>query len=281
MKFKIFIIIFSCIINIININSSQITKIDDNNIDIPDYNSFIKNSDLSKPFLMKKVTVYEYITDPLILYSSMWLCFGITLPFWEQYKVKYDINRISFITDTYDNGNLIYSAGNQYADRIRMEPFVSGSIETTINPVLDSDNHPVKDEFGNTKYQIKPEFFAKNFIEPYFFINAALYLKSKNYHIALIIGEVFTLSLLYEFTLRPLFMPSSFEQLLKSPAIGIGVAIMLDEISCYLLTTPYTGLHILAYFLNPFNAFPTNRVHGLIMLDNYKQAVSIEAIIKL
>ena len=124
-----------------------------------------------------------------------------------------------------------------------MEPFATGRID------------PITKVWNNT-ITFRTDIYAKNIVEPIYFTYLSLYLRAKNYHPAIMITEIVLLSLLYEITIRPFYMNSSFEQLLKNPGVSIIVGILFDELSTYLLTTPYTGLHVLAYFLNPFNALP-------------------------
>jgi hypothetical protein len=94
------------------------------------------------------------------------------------------------------------------------------------------------------------------------------------------ITEIVLLSVLYEFTIRPFYLNASFEQLIKNPCIAVTVAILFDELSSFLLTTPFKGLHVLAYFLNPFNALPNSRIHPMLFFDPYRNRVSLEGVIK-
>jgi hypothetical protein len=223
---------------------------------IPPYRFFNANKEFVVSLHDKKITPQEYVTDPLILYASLWGCLGTTLNlWWETPSESFNQNSSNF-------------SGSVFANRMKMEPFATGRIDS-ITKVVDG------------RIILKNDFYAKNLIEPFFFIQSALYLRSKNYHPAIMIAEVFTLSLLYEFTVKPFFINSSFEQLLKNPGAGIIFGILLDEISSYLMTTPYMGLHVLAYILNPFNALPTSRVHPLLFFDPYKKAASLETLIKL
>lgn len=216
---------------------------------MPDYHCFKVGFQLALPFQRREITPWEYVTDPIILYASMWAMFGLTVPLWET------------------TPNFVKSV-EQFGSRVSMEPFATGRID----PITKQEN-------GMTV--LRKDFYAKNFIEPVYFTYMSMYLRAKNYHPALYIGEIFTLSLMYEFTLRPLFMDSSFEQALKNPSVGLLVGLLLDEISNFLLSTPFKGLHILGYILNPFNALPTARIHPLLMFKPYNQTASIEAIIKL
>ena len=106
-------------------------------------------------------------------------------------------------------------------------------------------------------------------------------MRAKNYHPAIMITEIILLSLLYEITIRPFYLNSSFEQLFKNPGISILFSILLDELSTFLLTTPYIGLHVFAYILNPFNALPNSRIHPMLFFDPYRKTVNIQTIIGL
>ena len=163
-----------------------------------------------------------------------------------------------------------------------MEPFTSGKVESITKPLLDKDGNVVVDKTTKNVIQVlKGQFYAKNIVEPLYFTYMAMYLRSKNYHPAIMITELFLFSLLYEFTIRPLFLNSSFEQLLKNPSVGIVLGILLDELSTFLLSTPFLGLHVLAYIINPFNALPIARIKPMLFFDPYKSNISVEAIIKL
>ena len=231
----------------------------------PDINSIQRNQELIRNLKYKKITIIEYITDPLILYASLWCSISITLPMWEQFP-------------TFINGA---NAGDTFINRLKLEPFTSGRIDPVTKPLLDSNGTPVKDLNGNIVTVLTGDFFAKNFIEPLFFTFNTLYLRSKNYHPAIMITEIILLSVINEFLVRAFFMNSNFEQLLKNPTVGFIVGILIDELSTFLLTTPYLGLHILAYILNPFNALPTARIKPLLLFNTYKESLSIEAIIKM
>lgn len=232
---------------------------------LPDYKTFKSNTEFSKPLKLKKITAVEYATDPLILYASLWLCFAVTYPVWE--------NTPQFISGA--------NAGATFANRLKMEPFASGRIDPVTKPLSDANGEIVRYDNGAPVTVLVGDMYAKNLIEPFFFSSMALYLRSKNYHPALMILEIFLTSALYEFTVRPFFMNSSFEQFLKNPGIAVVAAVVFDEISTYLLSTPYTGLHILGYILNPFNALPTARVHPLLFFDPYRKSAYLETIITL
>ena len=218
----------------------------------PNYKSFEHSFQIAKPLKLRKITIAEYITDPLILYVSLLALFGITSGVWEE-KPKIIEGK---------------NAGDTFINRLKMEPFATGRID------------PIMKEWNGSAV-FTNDIYVKNIIEPAYFSYMGLYLRSKNYHPAILIAEMFMLSLLYEFTIKPFFRDSSFEQLLKNPSASVLVAILFDEISTYLLSTPYLGLHILAYILNPFNALPTARIHSLLMFDPFKKSASIEAIINL
>ncbi len=223
----------------------------------PDMRDLNTNSNLISEKGYKPIMAWEYPVDFLILYSGLWLTAGITAPMW-------------------DTGVSLPSANNTFADRLMMEPFNTRK-ENVFSVWYNSKGEKIRDFNDDAIYVPNGSFYAKNVIEPLMFTYMALYLRSKNYNIALMIGEIFTLSILYEFTVRPVFKVSSFEQLLKNPAVGILAGILFDEIATYLLTTPNVGLHVLAYILNPFKALPTSRIHGLIFLQPYTAAVTIAA----
>lgn len=223
----------------------------------PSMKDFSVNSNLTSSKGYKSIMAWEYPVDFLILYSSLWLTSGITAPMW-------------------DDGVSLPSSNDSFTDRLLMEPFNTRK-ENVFSVLYDSSGKKVKDINDDDIYVPNGSFYAKNIVEPLMFTYMALYLRSKNYNIALMIGELFTLSILYEFTVRPVFRISSFEQLLKNPAVGILAGLLFDEIATYLLTTPNVGLHVLAYILNPFKALPTTRVHGLIFLQPYTAAVTIAA----
>ena len=211
----------------------------------------------------KKLTVFDYVFDPFFLYANLWITFTVTVPLWET-------NRISFV-----------KSGEQFTERFQIEPFATGRIDPVTKPLTDSNGDVKHDIFGNPIVVFTGDIYAKNIIEPIFFSQATLYLMAKNYNIGIIIGEVIALSFIYEFTLRPLFMKASFEQLLKNPAISLVAGILLDELSTFLLTTPYIPLHVLAYILNPFKALPNSRIRPLVVFKPYKEAVSIESVISI
>lgn len=230
----------------------------------PDISIIQRNQELIRELKYKKITLIEYITDPLILCASLWCSMALTLPIWE--------NTPYFISGS--------NAGNIFVGRLKLEPFTSGRIDPVTKPLLDSNGNPVRNLNGDLIIVPTGDFFAKNFIEPLFFTFNTFYLRSKNYHPAIMITEVILLSVINEFLVRPFFMNSNFEQLLKNPSVGLIIGILIDELSTFLLTTPYTGLHILAYILNPFNALPTARIKPLLIFNSYKESLSLEVIIK-
>lgn len=249
-------------------------------LNLPSKNSFLKNSEFIKDFKYKKITIAEYLTDPLILYTGLWGCFSITLPLWETNKGLSEKDENYWEPYNY-RGFEYFSSDplNVYLLRITPEPFgVNHYGLRNVDPRTIRIDPITKEVNGITV--LRNDFYVKNLIEPLYFTFLALYLKAKNYHPAILIAEIVILSLCYEFTIRPFYLNSSLEQLIKNPAIGVVLAILLDEISTYLLTTPYKILHIIAYLLNPFNALPTARVHTLLFFDPYKKAPSLEAVIK-
>jgi hypothetical protein len=229
---------------------------------ISQYRFFKEGFESSRTIRQKQITPAEYATDPLLLYGILWGCFGTAYPLWE--------TRPSFVT-----------SADEFGSRFKMEPFATGRTEPFVKPLTDSNGSPVYDSTRTQQYVLRNDVYAKNLIEPFYFIQMSLYLRSKNYHPALLIGEIFIMSFVYEFTLRPLFMVSSFEQLIKNPAVGLIFGIILDEVSNFLLSTPFTGLHVLAYILNPFNALPVSRIHPMFFFSPYRQAATLEAVIKL
>jgi hypothetical protein len=244
---------------IIFINSFSFTSIISKQVEplsIPSYRFFSENTEFTKGLHYKKITVAEYVTDPIIMYASLWGCLGLTYPL---YMGNDDF---AFV-----------QSGDAFAGRMKMEPFASGRINPVTTTITDSN--------GNIITVLKNDFYAKNRIEPIYFTELTLYLRSKNYHPALIIGEIFSLAFMYEFTIRPFFMPANFEQLIKNPIIGLVSGILIDELSTFLLSTPYIGLHVLAYILNPFNALPVSRVHPLLIFSIFQKEASISGIIKL
>lgn len=233
------------------------------NVELPSLRSFNRNTDFMKTLHHKKLTPAEYVTDPLILYATLWGCLGTTIPLWENPSAS------------------IIPNGDTFADRMKMEPFVQERSYQIFKPIVGPDGVEATDNNGNILLTFTGDIVAKNILEPTFFIYMTLYLRAKNYHPALVIGQIFAFSFLYEFTVRPFFIRASFEQLLKNPAIGCLFGIFLDEISSFLLTTPYLGLHVLAYILNPFKALPTSRIRPLLIFKPFRQAVSLEAVIEL
>jgi hypothetical protein len=239
--------------------------------DIPAYKNFLLNTEYMVPLKFKKITVAEYLTDPIILYASLWACIGLNLPLREENWTRTPI-------ENPDGGRLdsfnvtVSTTPGTFFDRMKMEPFATGRIDWVTTQV----------RYNNDKINIlNLDFYGKNIVEPVFFTGMALYLRSKNYHPALYVFEMFALSALYEFTIRPFYSTASFEQLLKNPAVGIINGIMIDELSTFLLSTPFIGLHVLAYILNPFNALPVARVHSMLLFDVYRKSASIEAVIRL
>ncbi|MCG8573012.1 MAG: hypothetical protein MJB14_23010 [Spirochaetes bacterium] len=219
----------------------------------------------------KKITPWEYALDPFIMYSTLWGCAGFS---YILYNYEYQDNQL------YHQYNLIgpITSGEDYLRRIRVKPFS-----------LDGEDYVTRDRTENitdttTKNNVaflKATVYAKNIIEPIYFTQYVLFMRSKNYHPALVITETILLSVLYELTIRPFLMPFSFEQLIKNPSVALLIGIFLDEISTFLLTTPYKALHVLAYILNPYKLLPTSRVRPLLMFKPYRKALSIETIIKM
>ncbi len=231
---------------------------------IPDYRYFKSNMELTKPLKYKNILPIEYVIDPLIMYASLWGCVSLSAPFWN------DPMSFSFI-----------KSSEEFVERMKVEPFVNGRIDSITKPLTDINGQNVTDSSGNIIQTFRGEIYAKNIIEPAYFTTLALYMRSKNYHPAIMITEIFCLSLLYEFTIRPFFLNANFEQMIKNPSVAIVFGVLLDEISTFLLTTPYIGLHAIAYILNPFNAIPNSKIKPLLFLQPYKNAMSIEALIKL
>jgi len=259
--------------------SVLLEKIEKQNI--PSFKFFNANKEFIRDFKYRKITVAEYLTDPIILYASLWGCFGLTLPLWEtnagldksdkNYWEYYDKRGFDKLVDNEDikfNSTLNMHVDESFVNRMKMEPFASGRID----PIT---------KVWNNGIAFRNDIYAKNVIEPIYFTYLTLYMRSKNYHPAIMIAEIMLLSCLYEFTIRPFYLNASFEQLLKNPGISIIVGILFDELSTYLLSTPYKGLHVLAYILNPFNSLPTARVHPMLFFDPYRKTASIEAIIKM
>ncbi len=251
------------------------------NMNIPSKNSFRLNTQFIRPFHVKKITVAEYLTDPLILYAGLWGCFALTLPLWETNAGLRSGDENYWEPDSYRG---FYAFGRDpqsiYITRITLEPF--GANHESLPTIIDSRtvrSDPITKQWNGIAV-FRSDFYAKNIIEPLYYTYLALYLRAKNYHPAIMVTEIILLSVLYELTVRPFFMNGSIEQLFKNPAIGLVLAILLDEISNFLMSTPYIGLHVLAYILNPFNALPNARIHPMIFFDPYKKAASLETIIK-
>jgi hypothetical protein len=234
---------------------------------IPSRNSFLKNLEYLTPFKSKRITPIEYVTDPLLMYAGLWGMFGLTYPLWEPDPDR-GFGQLNDYSNK-DNGviydyNLKIHIDETFTKRLMFEPFATGRID----PIM-------KDWNGIAVF--RSDFYAKNIIEPICFTYLVLYLRSKNYHPAIMITEIILLSLIYELTIRPLYMNASFEQFLKNPAISIAVGILFDELSTYLLSTPYLGLHVLAYIFNPFNALPNSRIHPMLFFDPYRKSATIGA----
>ncbi len=264
---KKFFVVYSILILFITNSYSSVLLQNVEKINIPSLKYFKMNRELIRPMKLKKITIAEYITDPIILYASLWGCFGITLPLWEtnsgidQYNENYWEPYSSRGFDKFSK-----NPGDTFLNRLKLEPFGTGRIE------------PITKKVG-TNTVFRNDIYAKNIIEPTYFIYLGLYLRAKNYHPAIMITEIILLSVLYELTIRPFYLNASFEQLLKNPGVSILFAIFLDELSTFLLTTPYTGLHVLAYIFNPFNALPNSRVHPMLFFDPFRKTVNIEGII--
>lgn len=229
------------------------------NVSPPSRNVFYLSNQSVRQLNRRELTWIDYFTDQFILYGSLWACIGTTYPIWENAPV--------FI-----NGD---NAGQMFADRMRLEPYATGRIDPFIKPLV-INGETIRWDWGEPVTVVTNDFYAKNIIEPMFFTFMGLYLRSKNYHPALLIGELFTMSVLYEFTIRPFFMNASFEQLLKNPSLGIMLSVLFDEVSNYLLSTPYTALHVLAYIMNPFKLIPNSRVTSLIFLSPFVPRISLE-----
>jgi hypothetical protein len=233
---------------------------------IPSLKYFRKNREITRPLKFKKITVAEYLTDPLLMYASLWGCFAVSLPLWET-NSGINPGHENYWRPYSDRGfKQLFSEEDTYLNRLKFEPFATGRIE------------PITKKWG-TYTVFRNDIYVKNIIEPIWFIYLGLYMRSKNYHPAIMVTEIMLLALLYEITIRPFYLNSSFEQLLKNPGISILFAILLDELSTFLLTTPHIGLHIFAYILNPFNALPNSRVHPMLFFDPYRKTVNIETII--
>lgn len=264
---KTFLIIF-LLFSIFSLCFSSITLQSPDKINIPSLKYFKKNRELIRPIKLKKITVAEYLTDPLIMYISLWGCFGITLPLWETNSGLNPGDENYWEPYSSRGFDKLFSDENTYINRLKFEPFATGRIE------------PITKKLGASTV-LRNDIYAKNIIEPVYFIYLGLYMRSKNYHPAIMITEIIILSLLYEITVRPFYSNSSFEQFLKNPGVGILISILLDELSTFLLTTPHIGLHVLAYILNPFNALPNSRIHPMLFFDPYRKTVNIEGIIGL
>jgi len=267
-KKNIFLIVFSFVLY--NLYPSIVLRTP-SDLDIPSRMSFDVNDQFIKPFKLKRLTVAEYLTDPLIMYASLWGCFSVTLPLWERNGEVWEPDGRRGFDKIYDNPYyndvLKMVVDDTFGDRLKFEPFASGRID------------PITKEYNGSTV-LRGDFYAKNIVEPLYFTYLVLYMRAKNYHPAIMVTEIILLSLLYELTIRPFYMNASFEQFLKNPGISIAVGILLDELSNFLLSTPYIGLHILAYFINPFNALPNSRIHPMLFFDPFRKHVAIEAIIE-
>ncbi len=233
-------------------------------------NIFLSNKDVevNSKFLiansMRNLNYADYITDSILLYGLLWLNIGYNIPLRGE--------SISFTTD---------QTGVQFTERFLVEPFAKDRKEIVFDTINDSSGNSVLDMYGAPMLFPNGAFYAKNVIEPFAFYSYGLYLRAKNYHPALYIGMMFSLSVLYEFTVRPFFMEASFEQLFKNPIVGVTASIVFDELSSYLLTTPYLAAHVFAYILNPFKLLPTARIKPLLFFDYYKQSASLQIILEL
>jgi hypothetical protein len=244
---------------------------------IPSRDSYLKNLEYLTPFKKKRITPAEYVTDPLIMYASLWGCFFLTLPLWETNKNVWaqDGDRgFDKLNDYLDNGTdvrydsvLKRNVDQTFANRLQFEPFATGRAD------------PVMKEWNGISV-FRGDMYAKNIVEPVYFTFLALYMRSKDYHPAIMVTEIILLSLIYELTIRPFWMNASFEQFIKNPAIAISVGFLFDEISTYLLSTPYIGLHVLALIFNPFNSLPNSRIHPMLFFDPYRKSATISAEVK-
>ena len=265
---KKFLFCLLFLISSIKFISSSVLLDSPDDLFIPSSKYFRTNKEITRSFKYKKITVAEYLTDPLIMYAFLWGSFGLTIPLWERNEGITEDDENYWEPDNYRGFDKLATNKNTFGDRLKMEPFATGRVD------------PITKRW-NDMTVFRSDIYAKNIIEPVFFIYMGLYLRSKNYHPAIMITEIMLLSLLYEFTIRPFYLTSNFEQFLKNPAIGIVFGILLDELSTFLLSTPYKGLHVLAYFFNPFNAMPNSRIHPMLFFDIYRKTANIEAIIKL
>lgn len=237
---------------------------------VPGFKVFQRNINISRDMSYKKITVAEYLTDPLIMYTSLWGCIGLSYALWEK-NPHWEHFPASPVTSS-----------DQFAQRLTIPPFSNDRYDLATRPLAGYESHNFhRNSYGDVVTVLKGNVIAKNFMEPFYFTGLVLYMSAKNYHPAIIITEIVLLSILYEFTIRPFFMYTSFEQLLKNPAVALVLGFFLDELATFLLTTPYTGLHVLAYILNPFKLLPTARVRPLVIFQPYRQAVSLEAVVRL
>ncbi len=257
------IIIFLFLFSSLNLSFSAVVSKNMDTINNPSMKAIRSNREAYLQLKYKRLTAFDYVFDPFFLYANLWVTFAATIPLWET-------NKISFAENS-----------DQFADRMKMEPFATGRVDPVTKPLTDSNGNVQHDDFGNPIIVFTNDVYAKNIVEPILFTQATLYLMAKGYNIGIIIAEVIGMSFLYEFTIRPFFMNSSFEQLIKNPAISLIVGTLFDEIATFLLTTPYTPLHVLAYILNPFKALPTSRVRPLVIFTPYKEAVAIEAVVSI
>lgn len=263
MTHRLYIIAFLLIFIISQIHSVPAVDYSETGTGLTDRDLSVTNFHL-RDNSMRPLNAADYITDSLILYGALW--FNILF----NYPVIGD--RMSFI------GN---SGSTSFSDRVMLEPFANDKREVYLDILKDFDGNIVEDKNGHPVIFPNNLFFSRNVVEPALFYTYGLYLRSKNYHPALYIGIMFTLSFLHEFTVRPFFMEASFEQLIKNPAAGIISSIIFDEISTYLLTMPYMPAHVFAYILNPFKLLPAKKVRPLIFFQPYKKALSLEVIFEM
>lgn len=253
----------------VNLNG-EITLPGPGTANVPGFRVFQRNTNITRDMSYKDITVAEYLTDPLIMYTSLWGCIGLSYAAWEKEGMWEDFPAYPI------------SSGVEFKDRISLPPFTADRYDQVTRPFSGYDEATFhRNSYGDVVNVLKGTVIAKNVIEPFYFTGLVLYMSSKNYHPVAIVTQIVVLSLLYEFTIRPFFMYTSFEQLIKNPAVAIVLGFFLDELATFLLTTPYRGLHVLAYILNPFKLLPTARVRPLLIFKPYRQAVSLEAVVRL
>lgn len=260
---KKYIILFSFIFSTFSLFTEPVLP-NDIGLDTISFTEIRRNHYLNLDNNYRPLTFIDYITDPLIVYAGLWLGLGVSMPIWEN-----DDGQVSFISNS----------ERTFADRVSVEPFAQDRIDYITKPLLDIDGEEVIDEYGHTMMTLNNNVYIKNILEPAFFTYSGMYLMSKGYHPMLVVLQLSLFSFLYEFTMRPLFMDMSFEQLIKNPIAGAFFSIFIDELSTFLLTTPHKGLHALGYILNPFKLLPNAKVRQLFLLDPYTQSVSLETII--